>query len=83
MLARALAIPTKATPAPAKTTAQTLRTPDGRAVAELRQSAKAVTLNISARTANGFERWLADNAETVMQELHARWETERGEEDEQ
>jgi ParB family chromosome partitioning protein len=80
VLEQALALPVKAKPAPAKVTAQTLRTRHGQALAEMRQSTKGVTLNVAARTANGFDRWLADHAETVMQELHERWQTTTGEE---
>ncbi len=62
-------------PAPAKP--RTLRTPDGKALADIRTNARGVTLNVPARTAEGFDLWLNDHAETLINELHARWKNER------
>ncbi|TDE34666.1 plasmid partitioning protein RepB [Antarcticimicrobium sediminis] len=64
-------------PAPAKP--RTLRSPDGKALADIRATSRGVTLSIPARTADGFDLWLNDNAEAVINDLHARWKTERTE----
>ena len=62
-------------PAPAKP--RTLRAADGRALADIRSGTKGVTLNISAKGAEGFDSWLNENAETLLQEIHDRWKKER------
>jgi ParB family chromosome partitioning protein len=69
-----------ATPKPAKaqTKPRTLRTATGKAIGDIKQTQRGVTLNIPARTANGFDDWLNANAEDVLQDLHARWTTDTG-----
>ncbi|MEI4474174.1 plasmid partitioning protein RepB [Frigidibacter sp. MR17.24] len=56
--------------------ARTLRGDDGRALAELRQGARGVTLNVPARGAEGFDRWLGEHAEALVRELHDRFRAE-------
>lgn len=58
---------------------RTLRGDDGTALAELRTTTRATTLSVPARSADGFDRWLAENAETVIRDLHARWRQDRTE----
>ncbi len=58
---------------PAPPRARTLRTRDGTALADIRATKRGVTLNIHARAADGFDRWLDENAEDVIAELHDRW----------
>ena len=65
--------PTPKAPAPAATEARTLRNQDGKALAEVRRTPRGVTLNISARTAGGFDKWLDTHAEELMREIHDRW----------
>ena len=60
-------------PAPAAIEARTLRNQDGKALAEVRRTPRGVTLNISARTAGGFDKWLDTHAEELMREIHDRW----------
>ena len=60
-------------PAPAASEARTLRNQDGKALAEVRRTPRGVTLNISARTAGGFDKWLDTHAEELMREIHDRW----------
>lgn len=60
-------------PALAATEARTLRNQDGKALAEVRRTPRGVTLNISARTAGGFDKWLDTHAEELMREIHDRW----------
>lgn len=67
----------KTKPAPAKP--RTLRTTAGKALADVRQTNRGVTLNIPSRTAEGFDIWFEANAETLMNELHDRWTNERSE----
>ncbi len=66
-----------APPAPSKP--RTLRDSGGKALAELRSNTRGVSLTIPARTAEGFDLWFNDNAEAVIQELHARWQNQRPE----
>ena len=65
--------PTPKPPAPAATEARTLRNQDGKALAEVRRTPRGVSLNISARTAGGFDKWLDTHAEELMREIHDRW----------
>lgn len=65
--------PTPKAPAPAAIEARTLRNQDGKALAEVRRTPRGVTLNISARTAGGFDKWLDTHAEELMREIHDRW----------
>ena len=65
--------PTPKAPAPAASEARTLRNQDGKALAEVRRTPRGVTLNISARTAGGFDKWLDTHAEELMREIHDRW----------
>ena len=65
--------PTLKAPAPAASEARTLRNQDGKALAEVRRTPRGVTLNISARTAGGFDKWLDTHAEELMREIHDRW----------
>lgn len=65
--------PTPKATAPAASEARTLRNQDGKALAEVRRTPRGVTLNISARTAGGFDKWLDTHAEELMREIHDRW----------
>ncbi len=56
---------------------RTLRSADGIALADIRKTTKGVTVNVSAKTAEGFDDWLDQHAETLLQELHDRWKEER------
>lgn len=67
----------KKPPAPARP--RTLRGTDGKALADIRTTGRGVTLSVPARTADGFDRWLNDNAETLIAELHDRWAKTRSE----
>lgn len=58
---------------PAKAKPRTLRSADGKAVADIRATARGVTLNIPARTADGFDTWIASNAEALLIDLHDRY----------
>ncbi|WP_340246030.1 plasmid partitioning protein RepB [Sulfitobacter pontiacus] len=65
--------PAPKAPAPAAIEARTLRNQDGKALAEVRRTPRGVSLNISARTAGGFDKWLDTHAEELMREIHDRW----------
>lgn len=69
--------PAPARKAPAR--AQPLRAPDGKVLAEIRANTGGVTLRVPARESGGFDRWLHDQAETIINDLHARWQNERAE----
>ncbi|MCX7567406.1 plasmid partitioning protein RepB [Sulfitobacter sp. F26169L] len=77
VFARATTAPETRKAPPAKP--RTLRSTSGKAVADIRANAKGVTLNIPARTAEGFDVWVNSNAEALLGELHDRWEKERSE----
>lgn len=64
-------------PAPAKTKPRTLRTADGKALADIKSTPRGVTLNIPARTADGFDTWINENAEALLADLHDRWHDQR------
>lgn len=63
----------------AKPKPRTLRGPGGMALGDIRTSRKGVTLNIAAGA--GFSDWVNAQAETVLNELHARWQAARQEEE--
>ncbi|MCK0122220.1 plasmid partitioning protein RepB [Loktanella sp. F6476L] len=60
-------------PAKALTKPRTLRTADGKALADIKQTTRGVTLNIPSRTADGFDTWFNANADAVLQDLHDQW----------
>lgn len=66
-------------PKPGVTKPRTLRDAQGRALADIRTTARGVTLNIPSRTADGFDIWIASNAEALLADLHDRWKNERSE----
>lgn len=68
-----------ALPKPAKTPTKprTLRTTQGKALADIKQTPRGVTLNIPARTAEGFDDWFNAHADTLLQDLHAQWITQK------
>ena len=65
----------------AATKPRTLRTPDGQTLGDIRANTKGVALTVSSKTAGAFAAWLNENAESVVQELHDRWQSQRAEED--
>jgi len=54
---------------------RTLRSADGTALADIRSTRRGVTLNIPSR--DGFDTWIAEHAETLISDLHDRWQKER------
>ncbi len=75
--ARAAGKSAKTATAPAPPKPRTLRDTTGKALADIKTTTKGVTLNISAKAADGFDIWLNDNAELLLQEIHDRWKKER------
>ncbi len=67
------------TPSATAAKPRTLRGADGQALADIRTTTKGVTLNIPARTAEGFDAWINTNAEALVSELHDRWQKDRSE----
>ena len=78
VLKRATTKPDKK-PKPATTKPRTLRGADGVALADIKTTARGVTLNISGRTAPGFDTWINTNAESLVNELHDRWKKDGSE----
>ncbi|WIY27721.1 plasmid partitioning protein RepB [Parasedimentitalea psychrophila] len=62
---------------PARAKPRTLRSDDGKALADLRKTTKGLTLNIPSRTADGFDEWFNTHAEALVSELHNRWKDQR------
>ncbi len=78
IFAQASAVPDKETPAPKEAAKpRTLRARDGKALADIRSGERGVTLTVSARTAEGFDKWLDAHAEELLQEIHDRWQKTR------
>lgn len=50
--------------------------PDGTQLAEIRESARAVTISVSATSAPEFTQWLRDNADQQIARLHEIWKSE-------
>lgn len=63
------------TPPPDKP--RTLRSADGKPLADIRANRRGVTLNVTAKASDGFDVWLNAHAETLLQEIHDRWQKER------
>lgn len=58
---------------------RTLRDASGNALGDIKTTTKGVTLNISAKGADGFDDWINGNAEALLQDLHDRWQKTRSE----
>lgn len=52
---------------------------EGRAVADIKQGPRGVTLTIQARAAEGFDQWVNANADALITELHNRWQKDGAE----
>ena len=63
-----------APPTPPSTQKSEISSADGTQIATMRTTEKAVTLNIKAQ---GFNHWIAENAEDLMGEWFARWQSEQ------
>jgi hypothetical protein len=46
---------------------------NGFAIAKIKRNDKGVTLTVPDNDAPGFARWFDGEADTLMQELYARW----------
>lgn len=55
---------------------RSIATSDGAVIAQLRKTNKGLTLTVPA---TGFDDWLAAHAETLLNELHDRWTSNRTE----
>lgn len=74
-LATAASASRKATQ-PEPTGPRLLRDDEGRPLAELRETARAVTLKLSKSDTPEFARWLNDNADTAMKRLYEAWKSD-------
>ena len=63
----------KAPPAPI----QSVTLPDGTSLAELKETARAVTLKLSKSDTPEFARWMRDNAEAELIRLYEVWQSEQ------
>ena len=70
--------PAKAAASPAPSAKpRTLRSREGKAVADIRSGKRGVTVTVPARAAEGFDTWLDAHAEELLQEIHDRWQKTR------
>lgn len=51
---------------------------DGTKLAELRETARALTIRVGAGEAPGFARWMRDNADAALARLYEQWKSEAG-----
>ena len=78
IFAEASAQPEKAATSPAPSSKpRTLRSRDGKALADIRSGKRGVTVTVPARSAEGFDTWLDAHAEELLQEIHDRWQKTR------
>ncbi len=78
IFAEASAQPEKAAASPAPSAKpRTLRSRDGKALADIRSGKRGVTVTVPARAAEGFDTWLDAHAEELLQEIHDRWQKTR------
>ncbi|MGH1414910.1 MAG: plasmid partitioning protein RepB [Pelagimonas sp.] len=66
-------------PAPSS---QTLAGADGTELAEMKRTGKGLSLVISSKATDGFDQWMEQNAQTLISELHDRWQKDRSEDNE-
>jgi ParB family chromosome partitioning protein len=76
------AIRTTTKPPKAAVKPRTLRSTQGAALGDIKTTTKGVTLNIASKGADGFDAWVSSNAETLLQDLHDRWQKRRLEDEE-
>lgn len=55
-----------------------LTTPGGDRLADIRRGKSGLTVTIPAGGADGFDAWLDRHAESLLTDLHARWQAEQG-----
>ncbi len=78
IFAEASAQPEKAATSPAPSAKpRTLRSRNGKALADIRSGKRGVTVTVPARAAEGFDTWLDAHAEELLQEIHDRWQKTR------
>ena len=78
IFSEASAQPEKAAASPAPSAKpRTLRSRDGKALADIRSGKRGVTVTVPARAAEGFDTWLDAHAEELLQEIHDRWQKTR------
>lgn len=70
---RATRVQSTGKPTQEKPKPRTLRTHDGKPLADIKTTPRGVTLNIPSRTANGFDTWINENAEALLADLHDQW----------
>jgi ParB family chromosome partitioning protein len=78
VLARAKSVKAAKAPAPSPAKRQ-VTTQDGTPLADIKTSAKGTSLTFPAKGSDGFDAWINAHAETLVKELHDRWEKDRSE----
>jgi len=67
----------KPTTKPALAPALSIRHSDGTQLAEIRETARALTVKLSKSDAPEFARWMLDNAETELTRLYEAWQSDQ------
>ena len=71
------ALTSKATDRPNASPALSIRHPDGTALAEVKETARALTFKLSKSEAPEFARWMRENAEAELTRLYEAWQSEQ------
>ncbi|AJE49106.1 plasmid partitioning protein RepB [Celeribacter indicus] len=78
VLARAQGGPAPS-PAPSDSVKRQVIAEDGQTLAEVKATRRGTAVTFPAREDEGFATWIAENADDLVQELHARWQQGRAE----
>ncbi|MEN8833057.1 MAG: plasmid partitioning protein RepB [Pacificibacter sp.] len=71
------ALKAKAPQAPSKPPALTISLNDGTPVAEVKETARALTFKLSKTDTPEFARWMRDNAESELTRLYEAWQSDK------
>jgi ParB family chromosome partitioning protein len=73
----AQALKSKATDKPAAPPTLSIKLSDGTALAEVKETARALTFKLSKSDAPEFSQWMRDNAEAELTRLYEAWQSEQ------
>jgi ParB family chromosome partitioning protein len=71
------ALKSKATDRPIASPTLSIKHPDGTALAEVKETARALTFKLSKSDAPEFAQWMRNNAETELTRLYEAWQSEQ------
>ena len=67
----------RATDKPARAPALMIKLEDGTALAEIKETPRALTLKLSKSDTPEFAQWMRDNAEAELMRLYEAWRSEQ------